>query len=213
MPVPHVRVEVFGTQVNGAEKWTTGFSTAPPTGGALAAVDALALTAVTLFRDDVWNASPTHALFPGFSALLGGKATQYEGDGTVRAVGEFILAASVYGGATTALPPQCSTVVSLRTPVAGARGRGRMYLPTLGSNALYQDGRLAVASRSAIASAMQLFLNDWNADSGTQPVGVASAVGGYVTTVTSIQVGDVIDTQRRRRDTLPESYLSAAITV
>lgn len=88
-----------------------------------------------------------------------------------------------------------------------------MYFPPMSAAVLTETGRLTTTARSVLADDFQGFFDAWNADSGTQPAGVASSVGGFVSTVTGIQVGDVIDTQRRRRDTLPESYLNRTITI
>lgn len=211
MGVPHIRVELIGTLSNGAERWSTGFATAPPTGGALADVETLAVTATSLFLSDFWGSSGINLYFPLSSRFTGARVQQLEADGTVRATHTTLLATSSAGSGTVSLPPQCSVVASLRTPTAGPRGRGRMYLPVPAVAALVNSGRIGPGPRQGFADGLQLFFNDWNADALTAPVGVASGMGGFVTTVTRIEIGDVVDTQRRRRDALPEDYLARAI--
>lgn len=211
MGVPHIRVELQGTLANGAEKWSAGFSTAPPTGGALADVADLATTAQSLFVTNVMGVSVVKDLFPTSMAFTGVRCQQIEADGTLRATASVLLGTPAAGTQGLSLPAQCAVVVSLRTATPGARGRGRLYLPSPAADQTTVTGRLLTAARDLLAEGMANFFDGWNADASTMPVGVASSVGGFVTTVTSIQVGDVIDTQRRRRDTLPESYKSRTL--
>lgn len=211
--VAHIRIDLLGTLCSGAEKWSMGFSTAPPGGGALADLENLAITASTLFQADVWGTSTINDYGAVTSKFLGARASQLTAAGKVTASAESILASPSTAGNTLAMPPQSSVVVSLRTGLSGPRHRGRMYFPALGSTALTATGRLQPAARDSLASAMQLFFDDWNDDPTTFTASVASNAGQFVEAITSIKVGDVIDTQRRRRDALPEAYVDRAITV
>lgn len=123
------------------------------------------------------------------------------------------------GSATANKSPQSSVVISLRTDSPGASGRGRMYWPalnvTLGSNL-----RIATADRDGIAAAAAEYLNGvqeameaaaatlppWS----TLPLAVRSKTTLTTPHVVRLMVGDVLDTQRRRRDALPENYTSLA---
>lgn len=206
MAVPHIRVELRGTTASGAEVWSCGFSTAPPVGGGLADVESLALEAAVTFANNFFSVTAVNSAFGTATRFTSTRVQQLEADGSVRATAESILGTPVVGSATTSLPTQCAVVVSLRSPTAGARGRGRMYLPNPAASALQSNGRLTTTVRDALAVNMRSAMNIWNGLADTEPVGVASAAGGFVTTVNKIQVGDVVDTQRRRRDALPESY-------
>lgn len=110
--------------------------------------------------------------------------------------------------ADACLPFQVTAVVSLRTELATRRGRGRFYVPAMAVTA--QDaGRLTTTVQGDLADAAQTMIQ-----------GLAS--GGLVTVVLSrdtmnseevqtIDVGDVIDTQRRRRNALTEVRESRTI--
>lgn len=126
------------------------------------------------------------------------------------------------GTGTATKPPQTSTVLSLRSNVPGARGRGRLYWPALGASispstlriaggvtidniataaATYLDG-LASALKGALAPAPSLIDYD---------LCVVSPTTGTRTRIIRIEVGDVLDVQRRRRDRMPEQYFSVAM--
>jgi len=118
------------------------------------------------------------------------------------------IAAIADGGTSVAgaLPNQCSTVVSLTSATAGSRARGRMYLPPMDSAVLTTAGRLGVAPTSNCADAIEDYFDQMSA-AGHSHV-VVSSVGGVYTTypLVSIRVGNVIDTQRSRRNDLAEVY-------
>jgi len=108
------------------------------------------------------------------------------------------------------LPNQCAIVTSLTTITPGRRGKGRIYLPLLG-NMIANDGKHSAAVR--ISAAIKVFMDtlhaDWAADAGAagERLVVGSKVGaGALSPITQIKVGDVIDTQRRRRNAIPEIY-------
>lgn len=110
--------------------------------------------------------------------------------------------------ATESLPFQCAPAVSLRTALATRSGRGRFYAPSLAVE-FVAAGKMTAAARTALLN-------------GT--VGMATALTGAGLTlvlygrtshatqeVTSVDVGDVIDTQRRRRNKLVEDRISANV--
>lgn len=106
------------------------------------------------------------------------------------------------------LPFQCATAVSLRTIFATRSGRGRFYLPPLAVSVLLA-GRVTPAVQSDLADAAALMLQAL-AGGGLTPV-VYSRTAHAAVTITSIDVGDVIDTQRRRRNKLVEQRESRPI--
>lgn len=135
------------------------------------------------------------------------------------------------GGSNKPLPLEDTVVVSLYGYLPGTfvpergRKRGRMYLPPMDSEALTTDtprwGRLAVAAQGDLKTAAGNFFNDMQGKSvGDDPLGIGqswelvvlSKTGSLATPVQAIRVGDVIDTQRRRRNKLPEAYQDVAIT-
>lgn len=116
-----------------------------------------------------------------------------------------------FAGLGTAIHPlPTSMVASLRTGRAGRRYRGRSYWPALGLT-VDASGKFTSTDTTAVPQRFKdLFLaieDAWPATGAIELV-VASKVANEVTPVTSISVGNVPDTQRRRRDGLIEAYTS-----
>jgi len=127
-------------------------------------------------------------------------------DGQITRV-EVVLALTGVG-AGEMLPFQCATVVSLLTASATRHGRGRFYLPPLAALVL-DGGRISAASLAVLDTAWTAFFDSLNTD-GVTPV-VRNRTGHVSTTVTSARIGDVIDTQRRRRNKLTETQVVVAV--
>lgn len=108
-------------------------------------------------------------------------------------------------------PYQCSTVVTL---VAGVRGKGRLgriFLPP-SCLPIGQDGSIASGPHSDAVGSVATLLNALG-NAPALDVGWGLVVAGHTGTgtlrdVTSFRVGRVMDTQRRRRRSLPEAYVS-----
>lgn len=116
--------------------------------------------------------------------------------------------------------PQLSTCVSLLTAVTrGRASRGRFYVPTGAMGVDSGTGRMTQSDAQTMTLAAQTFVNALNNQPGIDVnnprVVVASALGapGPVRDVTAVAVGDVLDTQRRRRNDLPEVYTTAGVTI
>lgn len=99
------------------------------------------------------------------------------------------------------LPPQCSVAVSTRTATPTRAGRGRFFLPPFAITQV-ASGLLIAAARSSAANAARAFVNSLNGAGFT--VGVWGRGFTTVRPVTAIDVGNVFDTQRRRRDRITE---------
>lgn len=108
------------------------------------------------------------------------------------------------------LPPQCAIVVSHLTLGAGSRNRGRAYLPAPAASGLTTLGRITSTVRGELLTAYAGWLGALDA-AGSQPIVRSEVGGGAVSFITSVRVGDVVDTQRRRRGALGESYASMSI--
>lgn len=106
------------------------------------------------------------------------------------------------------LPFQCATVISLLTASATRHGRGRFYLPPLSATFLL-NGKLNSTAMTTLDTAWTAFFDSLNTD-GVSPV-VRNRTGHISTPVTGARVGDVIDTQRRRRNKLVETYTAIAV--
>lgn len=137
-------------------------------------------------------------------------------DGTLVGVGEGTRATPLVGTTVPFAPPQTSAVLSLRTARAGGRGRGRLYWPTPGITLDAATLRWSSTQQGQYVAAMKTYLSAIN-DAAETALGftngslvVWSREGLLVTPVNAIQAGNVLDTQRRRRDALPEAYQSVA---
>ena len=126
----------------------------------------------------------------------------------------------VCGGGTTPLPLQASVVASHRTAQIGRRGRGRMYLPVPPIGAMSTAGSAASQLASgyisgALAAQVQL-LEDCQIDIAGAGFNCFPAVTGSpwesYALISSVQVGNYIDTQRRRRNALNETYSTSAVS-
>lgn len=114
-------------------------------------------------------------------------------------------------GATVPCPNQISTVCSIQTATAGSRARGRMFLPPPIAGALSTTGRLTAGSVTVLADNLEDYF-DAMTTAGHSLV-VVSGVGGVWTdyAATNIRVGDVLDTQRNRRNQLAEVYQTRTV--
>nr|CRY96729.1 hypothetical protein [uncultured prokaryote] len=116
-------------------------------------------------------------------------------------------------------PYQDTLVVSLLTDANRGRAhRGRIYPPT-GQFVVAPSGKITTELRDGVANAAQELLDNLNNQTGIDVnnfrVVVASDLGnpGPIRDVTQIAVGNVVDTQRRRRKSLVEDYVNRPITI
>lgn len=113
------------------------------------------------------------------------------------------------GAATgNALPADCAITVSLRTPLANRSGRGRFYLPQPAASTSAADGRIAAATVTGLVAALEPAWQTYGAW-GT-PV-IYSRTMRATQIISSFNVGDLYDTQRRRENKLPESRTTGAM--
>jgi hypothetical protein len=106
------------------------------------------------------------------------------------------------------LPPQNAVVVSLRTALPTRAGRGRFYLPGPVVTTL-DAGVLTAGNVTIIVNAAADLIGDMNDAGATVEIYHRTSKTG--TAVTSFDVGNVLDTQRRRRDKLVETRHSLSV--
>jgi hypothetical protein len=189
-------------------------------------VDAIALKGVTTWSDE-WGGG-------GFSpSLVAVRCVAYHYDQPLKNVLDRGEAAfdgdnAWSGSASASLPAENSVVASLYgydpsgfVPQRG-RKRGRIYLPTPGASAVDGTGRLTTANQGTYRDHMVAWFNALTGvlDLDQSPDNimhwrpqVVSRAGSMNTLVRFIRVGQVIDTQRRRRNAMAENYLTAAVNV
>lgn len=124
---------------------------------------------------------------------------------------EYISETPVQGATAGGHPPQCSIACSTTTAVSrGRASRGRFYLPTSSWDTA-ADGMLATQVPTNMATRLAQFL-DAVTDEMAAPAAVFSKIGsGTTRNIVGVRVGRVVDTQRRRRNQLPESWVSAPL--
>lgn len=211
------RVHINGSLASGQEEWSTSF----------ACVTALGET-VDDPQDLTQWATDAHAEFaagtgwPGdLRSLIGVSSTvdniriyhYADLQANANAVGQS-TGAAIAGSGSAAVPLPTSLVFTLQTARPGKSYRGRMYWPfltqTIQSNGKINTSSVTLGSRATSFGQMLEAICAQSPLLGMVPM-VASKTANAVTLVTSIRVGDVPDTQRRRRDNLVESFGTAAL--
>lgn len=213
------RVTISGTCFGGAEHWSTGFfmgnvgaDVLPPTDLGAAAVGAAWETFFESFPASISSSYLT----------TGVKLATLNTDGSTKAGEVSYFYPSVPfagGGGGVAFPPQVSLVASLRSDTPrGLASKGRMYLPGVNVG-VGNGGKLAGSTVSALCDVLADFFTAVNgsidatgsvilASEGSKPPLVAPGISRMVT---QVRVGDVYDTQRRRRNELVETYVSQPV--
>jgi len=222
----HVKVTIFGDMLNGAEEWSTGFHMGGADGGSgNFGVNADWVNALAAAWETYWKNS-AHGHHSNFRTL-GVKA------GVVNVDTKFDLStiitrtypAPITGGNpnVTLYPPQIALVASLES--ANRRelgGKGRMYLPGVGFS-ISGGGVIDSGAQTAIANGIRTFFDTIEDAAGSPGYVMIASQGrknssGTVTAppvnrrVTNVRVGNVYDTQRRRRNQLSESYVNATLS-
>lgn len=207
-------VTISGTMLGGNEIWQTGFYM-----GKLNGDSEVPAQATADFIRDKWLAIWTNGA-NGFNQAFTfnqvkmarlGLDGRYDGSAVVTS---FPGAAAQGGAGGGPLPPQVSLVA---TTIAGSgkglAGKGRMYLPGI-SFAIDNTGHLGNIETQKVADYLTQFFQDIYADPSTPDVAINASkgsakflgVGARNVPINGIRVGNVYDTQRRRRDALTETY-------
>ena len=135
-------------------------------------------------------------------ALTGALITQLEQDRAIIAAGT----------GTATHPLQTAMVFSLVTNAVGANFRGRLYWPCTGGAISAGTHRFSITNVTNLLANMRTYLSAIEAaikvTSTTAELVVWSRTLGSDAVVNKIRMGNVPDTQRRRRDKLVETYTS-----
>ena len=118
---------------------------------------------------------------------------------------------SLPGVATQGLmPPQVTIAASLRTATATRAGRGRFYMPPFDKGTVtVTTGRLNSASITVALEAVDNLVTTMITNSLTPVIYHRSDFTS--TNITQYDIGDVFDTQRRRRNKLVEMRTSQTV--
>jgi len=132
--------------------------------------------------------------------------------GAPSSVYTFTTALAGTASPSTALPPEVSLAVSFRAPILGRRGRGRFYLPALGTGMLATDGVVSSTPSGTIRTAAKTLVDNLQSLTGgpytyLPIVGVTSAGATTAVRPFDVRIGNHFDMQKRRQDQVSESYL------
>ena len=167
------------------------------------------------FVDVVWPASSggIKGEFPSGVVLQRLISRQIDvDDGTTIGMQESIISRNGTGSGS-ALPPEVSPCLSLRTSNSGPSGRGRCYLPPTIVGALTATGQLNVDHATTLAEGWRDGIDSLNADIAftTSQVVVYSRKLHAATAVQAVRCGTTFDAQRRRRNAASEVYATALV--
>jgi len=154
--------------------------------------------------DNLWTSALDAVITPDVVLLQGTTASITESTGgQISRVSDDVNDPGVASGEM--LPFQCATSVTWSTALATRAGQGRIYLPPLAVSVI-DNGRLSSSAVTTIVTSVNAM---WAAlDTGGLALSLYGAISHTVTAVTGGNVGDVIDTQRRRRNKLIETRVS-----
>jgi hypothetical protein len=111
--------------------------------------------------------------------------------------------------AFTSMPADVALVVSTRTDLPQRRGRGRFYLPQPCTAEATATGRVQPDLVNDVIASLTAAWAGYNSASN-QPV-LYSRTDRQLRTITSFNVGDLFDTQRRRENKVLEARVTAAM--
>lgn len=196
--------------IGSAEIWDTTLhvNDAP---GAAAGVLAAFATAVT----DLWTnpGTPADSIQQYVSTLVGVDELVVDelnsiGRNVAQARGTLAIAGT---SIDEPMPPGVSVACSTRTATPTRQGRGRFYLPPFVVSTV-STFRLAATIRDHVAGGCQKYIQDIKDGTLNGPIVWSKNTGDQTFFITSIDVGDVFDSQRRRRSKMDEERISLPIT-
>ncbi len=213
----YLKLTLGGSAWGGQEIWSIGIHLAMTDGTSVeqALADFNLQGAIAAFSSNMMiDTAPSLSSAVQFSEVRIARFNirgQQQGDSRVA-----FVSGNPYGFDTAKYLPQHSVVVTLNSDLLrGKTSKGRFYLPA-GYGLPDEDGYIATNTVVSTANQALGFLNDL-ADVATDadPDLRIANVSGYTPTfsgasneVISISVGNVVDTQRRRRNGLNERYQS-----
>jgi hypothetical protein len=217
-----LRLTAFGSCYGGAEEWSTGFYMGEVSADA-AVPDQLSADGFLTDWTTFWTTSNV-----GISnkySTQGVRVARLHKDTGKTIPGEVFYAYPtvpvVATGGTAAIAPQLTIVASLQArPDAGLGAKGRMFLPGV-SMPIGNDGHLIAADTLKVATGVATLFNNLNSRFDL-PGSVINASRGrnlglfndqpVNRLVEDVLVGNVYDTQRRRRNQLNEAYSTMPVT-
>lgn len=214
-----IRFTAFGTCFGADEEWSTGFYIGTEGADATPPTQLTANAFNTAWQTFFQN---TTTKIANVYKTVGVRVALYGTDGVMDASKNFYAYPTVPylgGGGSSPLPAQLSLVASLQArPDRGLASKGRMFLPGVCAN-IDSSGRIATTDTLNVATNLDTMFTALNAgiDTGGYLINASkggSAPGGPAPInrrVEDVLVGNVYDTQRRRRNQLTETYSTRQI--
>lgn len=218
-PYQVARVTLSGDCFNSTEIWSTGFFLGWE-GQDANEITPQGLADISTAWSTFFNA--TTSFISDKYRYLQCKAVQVSQDGkTIDGSAQYHYPATPVLGKNfaTTLPAQCALVATLASDVPrGLASKGRMYLPGVGA-AINTDGKVPAATRDGVALNLKNFFDAIALDTDMPGRPVLASLGhaplntgGTIKLIQQIRVGDVVDTQRRRRNQLTEVYATQVLS-
>jgi len=208
MPIAHNVVRIGGT-LPGGEVWSVNPKFGVKTGGLVIDYSDLLLWAGAISTLNSSNVLPAdiRTIISSACAVTVIRCEYRGNSGDLEQAAEVVLSAPAPGTGLMTKPFQSALVSSLLTGRPGRSYRGRLYWPALGASINGSTGRVAPAQVLSFTAAVSAFLSAVQMAApvdGGVALSVVSDTISTATPVTSILSGDILDTQRRRRDALEE---------
>lgn len=214
MPVEHNVIRINGS-LPGGEVWSVNPKFYNPDGSQYEGYDVLLAWVETIMELNTGSVLPAaiRTLLSTAGSLVSVRAEYRDAAGNLAQAAEVVATSPIAGTGSASKPYQTSFVSSLLTGRPGRSYRGRLYWPALGAQISAADLRVAdVQLNTYVAGIKDFLLAIQNSQPavGASKLSVVSDTLSVATPVTSIQGGDVLDSQRRRRDSLVEGRVSYA---
>lgn len=207
----HIYIQ-WGGKLPGEEQWTCGLRMNSGSGSspsdAETMLDGVQL-AIAAYHGRSGSQISPKALLSYVKVNAIGVNGKYQAQLTTQHAYQDFPGGATYGY-TGNYPNQVAWAVALTTGFSrGPAHRGRFFNP-LPSAGVAADGRVTGGEAASLVVSAKLLVADLNAAGGAHQVVVMSRKAGAPAhrPVTGIAVGLVLDTQRRRRNSLAENYQS-----
>lgn len=219
----HIKFTFEGDTGQGEDIWSTGVRVGRSESLDFEIGDGILESALPI-AVDAWTAlwSSISTRIPQYFRTLTVKAASIDRNGRYPEGVEasvLNLETPLVGGATTGSikAPQSTVVASLRTTAErGYATKGRMYLPANAMSMNGTSGRIGSQSQiDQIGDAMATFISALNFNLGDQnfrPKIMSQVGNGASRDITRVLIGDVLDTQRRRKNAYDEEYTPYNVT-
>lgn len=215
MAEAYARLSIQGS-LPGGEVWSVNPAFRESPGGALDDLYAQWATAVAAAFADSPSLLPQQLsqLLTSSATIDNIRVSRYGTTGDLLWYHDAPLANKKAGTGTLSGPTTQALVFSLSAGLFARTGRGRLFWPALTYPVDTSSGRVTKGTLPQMLSDFRTMIVGIEnaAPSGISPtLAVYSAKLGVAQPVNSLRVGDVMDSQRRRKDALKESYAQLAM--